>query len=272
MTVLLTGATGGIGAEVAGILARGGARLLLAGRNGNKLGNLQKALEKDGAVVDTVSADLATPAGVEQVAERASGFNGGINVLINNAGMNRFGAFDEEPAAALAATFDTNVIAPLRLTHCLLPVLRRADKALVVNVGSILGSIGLPGQVAYSSSKFALHGFSEALRRELAGSPVSVVYVAPRTTDTAMNGVRAREFNQKTGASTDSPAAVAELIVESMTTGRRERFIGWPERLFVKLNALFPGAVDRAVNKQAGLLADLPVDDSTFELTSGVKQ
>jgi short-subunit dehydrogenase len=272
MNVLLTGATGGIGADIASLLARGGARLLLTGRDDDKLRALLERLQDDGGVADAVAADLATIDGIERVADRATAFRGGVNVLINNAGINRFAAFDAEPSSALTEMVETNVLAPLRLTHRLLPVLRRADEAMIVNVGSILGSIGLPGQVAYASTKFALHGFSEALRRELARSAVRVVYVAPRTTDTAMNGARAREFNHRTGASTDSPAAVAERIVAGMITGRRERFIGWPERLFVKLNALLPGVVDRAVSRQAGLIDEIAADPPTLELTHGVKQ
>ena len=154
----------------------------------------------------------------------------------------------------------------MRLTHALLPQLERAPAAMVVNVGSIVGSIGLPGQVAYASSKFAIHGFSEALRRELAGSGVRVVYVAPRATDTAMNDAAQRAVRS------DAPERVATIIADSMRRGRRERFLGWPERLFVKLNALAPGLVDQSVSKQADLLDDPAHETSDSLPIDGVNQ
>jgi short-subunit dehydrogenase len=149
--------------------------------------------------------------------------------------------------------------------------LRQREKAIVLNVGSIVGSIGMPGQVAYCSSKFGMHGFSEALRRELQGSSVKVVYVAPRATDTDMNDPLMREVNELTGARTDDSTVVARHIVRAITDTTRERFIGWPERLFVKLNALLPGLVDRLLQKQARLLDRSPVDNEPHAISHGVK-
>ena len=171
----------------------------------------------------------------------------------------------------MEAVINTNLLAPMLLTQKLLPLLRRQDEALVLNVGSIVGSIGMPGQVAYCSSKFGLHGFSEALRRELRGSSVRVVYVAPRATDTDMNDPLMREVNEQTGVRTDDSAVVARCILNAMTGTKRERFIGWPERLFVKINGLLPGLVDRSLQKQARLLDRSTIDNEQHAISHGVK-
>lgn len=271
MKVLLTGATGGIGSALARELAAAGASLLLTARNGERLFRLRDELVATGASVDTVIADLGTTEGLLAVADAAAGFEGGVNALVNNAGINSFGRFDQQTADSLDDLVRTNVLAPMQLTRFMLPLLERQAAAQIVNVGSILGSIGLPGQVAYSSCKFAMHGFTESLRRELGSTSIRVVYVAPRATDTAMNDEAQRAVNDQTGTATDSPEEVAKLILRSMQDGNRERFIGWPERLFVKINALLPGVVDNAVSKQASLLSRASSGDHPITRLDGVK-
>jgi short-subunit dehydrogenase len=271
MNVLLTGATGGIGSQTATLLATRGVNLLLVARNERRLKALRTRLREYGVTVETVAADLATAGGRQRVLAAAREYPGGINVLINNAGVNRFDLFDRQCGQDLESIINTNLLSPMLLTQQLLPLLQRQDRAMVLNVGSIVGSIGLPGQVAYCSSKFGMHGFSEALRRELGGSSVRVVYVAPRSTDTDMNDPRLRELNELTGVATDDTSVVARHIVAAITDTRHERFVGWPERLFVKINALLPGLVDRSLKKHARLLSRSTIDDKPHAISHGVK-
>ena len=271
MNVLLTGATGGIGEQTASLLATRGANLLLVARDESRLNALRKRLLQFGTHVRVVAADLATEDGRLRVSAAAHEFPGGINVLVNNAGVNRFDLFDRQSGRDLENVVTTNLLAPMLLTHTLLPLLQRQQQAVVLNVGSIVGSIGLPGQVAYCSSKFGLHGFSEALRRELSGSSIRVVYVAPRSTDTDMNDPLLREINELTGVRTDDTSVVARRLEDALTGTRRERFIGWPERLFVKINALLPGLVDRSLKKQHRLLTSSRYDDESPAISHGVK-
>jgi len=271
LNVLLTGATGGIGLQTATLLATRGVNLLLTARDETRLKRLRDTLQAFGSRVETVAADIATADGRQQVATAAGAYPGGIDVLVNNAGVNRFDRLDRQSDQDLEAVVITNLLAPMLLTRKLLPMLRERQKAVVLNVGSIVGSIGMPGQVAYCSSKFGMHGFSEALRRELQGSSVKVLYVAPRSTDTDMNDALMREMNEQTGVRTDDSAAVARHIVNAITGTKRERFIGWPERLFVKINALLPGLVDRSLQKQARLLGRAPTDNEPHAISHGVK-
>ena len=271
MNVLLTGATGGIGLQTAALLATRGANLLLTARDENRLNGVCNWLREFGSRVEAVAADIATADGRQRVAAAAQAYPGGIDVLVNNAGINRFDLLDRQSDQDLEAVVNTNLLAPMLLTQKLLPLLRQRQRAIVLNVGSIVGSIGMPGQVAYCSSKFGIHGFSEALRRELQGSSVKVLYVAPRSTDTDMNDPLMREMNELTGVRTDDSTAVARHIVDAITHTTRERFIGWPERLFVKLNALLPGLVDRSLQKQARLLERAPASTEPHAISHGVK-
>jgi len=269
--ILVTGATGGIGREIARQLGAEGAALLLTGRSPVALARLGDELRDSGVRVATVAADLATADGRQAVVTAAMRFRRGISGLINNAGINRFGSFAEMSGDAIRSVFEINVLAPILLTHDLLPVLKRSPESVVLNVGSIVGSIGMPGQVAYSSSKFAIHGFSEALRRETQGSGVHVLHVAPRATDTAMNDETMRAINAVTGVNTDRPAEVARHVVAALVAHRQERYLGWPEKFYVRVNALLPGLVDRSLKKQADLVGQSTAAGAGLTTMNGVK-
>lgn len=269
MRVLLTGASGGIGRHVAGELVRRGARVLVVGRNRDRLKSIAQAIDESGTQVDWIEADLEAPDGVAAIATAARA-GGGINVLINAAGINDFGQFSAQQPDRVSQAIHTNLLAPMLLTQSLWPMLASQPASCIVNVGSILGSIGLPGQVSYSASKFGLHGFTEALRREAHGTGIRVLYVAPRATDTPMNAAALRDFNQQTGTHVDSPALVARKIVAALEGRRNERFIGWPERLFVKINALLPSVVDRAMRKPARLAQQHSPETDPCTVTNGV--
>ncbi|PTU76186.1 SDR family oxidoreductase [Pseudomonas mangrovi] len=244
--VLLTGASGGIGLAAAWRLAEAGARLLLVAR---RCEALRPLAERFPGRITLLRADLTDPAGRAAIAAEAERL-GGIEVLINAAGIGHFGAFEQLDEADIAALMQLNVTATLQLTRLLLPQLQRQPQALLVNVGSIFGSIGHPGFAAYCASKFALHGFSQALRRELADGPVRVLHFAPRATRTSMNSAPAQALNEALGNATDTPEQVAGQLLRAIEQERRETWLGWPEKLFVRLNALFPGLVDRALRQK----------------------
>ena len=238
---VLTGASGGIGCAIAAALGPHCEELLLVGRDAPRLA---EARERAGPAARVVLADLATPAGREAVVLP------GIDLLINNAGAGDFAWLEEQNDETLERIVQANVLAPMQLTRRLLPELRRAPQAWIVNVGSIMGYLGYPGHAAYCASKFALRGFSEALRRELADSAVRVLYLAPRATRTAMNGTRVNALNAELGIAMDSPESVAGQLLALLERPSSERLLGMPESLFARLNQLLPGLVDRALHRQ----------------------
>ncbi len=182
---------------------------------------------------------------------------GGADILINLAGVMDFRRFDEQEPEAIARIVDVNLRAPLLLTRALLPGMIDRGHGRIVNVGSMFGSIGFPCFAAYSATKFALRGYSQALRRELAGTGVGVTYVSPRAVKTAFNPPVVHEMASRGIMRMDEPARVAQAIVRAIEKGRKEVYVGFPESLFARINALLPGLVDRGLAKQTPVLVQL---------------
>ena len=249
--IVLTGAAGGIGSATAARLAQAGAKLVLTDLKQEPLDRLAADLGPS-SVLELVAADVASGDG--RVALAAAAREHEVNVLINAAGINPFGLFVEQTAREIATALSVNSVAPLLLCHALLPALLERPSAHIVNVGSTFGSLGFPGFAAYSASKFAVRGFSEALRRELADTVVRVHYVAPRATRTALATDRVRALNADLGVGMDTPQTVAAAIVRALREERREVLLGASERLFAKLNALAPSLVDLSLRRQLAVV------------------
>jgi short-subunit dehydrogenase len=247
---VITGASGGIGQALLKALLAEGAQLLLVGRQAEALQALAQAHPGKVAVV---AADIRQRSGREAVLAAAQRF-GGINTLINAAGVNHFGLLEQHDESAIGELIELNVTATLQLTHRLLPLLRQQKRALLVNLGSTFGSIGYPGFSAYCASKFALRGFSEALRRELADTQVKVLYFAPRATRTSMNAASVVAMNDELNVAMDDPHSVAQQLLAAIRREEEERYLGWPEKLFVRLNSLLPRLVDQALRKQLPII------------------
>ncbi len=246
--VLLTGASGGIGRAIAHRLADAGARLLLSARDAARLADLARELPPDTV---TVAADITSISGRGVLVQAAHSM--GIDMVIHGAGVQEFGLFQQQDPGMLQHQLELNLCAPLLLSRQLLPLLLQQETAALVFIGSTFGSIGHPGFAAYCASKFGLRGLAESLRRELADTGVRVHYLAPRATRTALNGPRVTALNEALGNATDEPAIVADELLQLLAHERSsERFVGWPEKLFVRINAVLPRIVDSAL---AGKLA-----------------
>jgi short-subunit dehydrogenase len=247
-SAILTGGGGGIGTAIAQAIAPQCAVLLLVGRDAARLAATAKAVARPGLACRIVLADLTTAEGRDAVAQAASGFD--IDLLINNAGTSEFAWFTDQSEASVERILDVNALAPMLLTQRLLPQLQRRASATIVNVGSIYGYLGYPGCASYSASKFALRGFTEALRRELADGPVRVLYFAPRATRTALNDDAMTALNAELGTAMDTPAKVADELVALLRRPTRERLLGMPEKLFARVNQVLPGLVDNGLRRQ----------------------
>jgi len=221
--------------------------LLLTGRNEEGLNQLFKSLS--GKQHQYVIADLTTPAGINRLKTAASDF--GINGVINCLGVNELLTIEDMEGEAISRTLSTNLLAPINICKTLIPLLKEQPQGLILNVGSILGSIGYAGSSVYCASKFGLRGFTESLRRELSDSDISVIYLAPRATNTGLNTDAMNQMNQELGNVLDDPSRVAEQVVKALAKGKSDsRYLGWPESFFVWLNNLFPTLVDKALAKQ----------------------
>ena len=270
--VLITGGAGGIGRALARELLEAGASVLLVGRSAAALADAARTIGGDGTRVGTLVADLTSAADRLRLVACASTWNGGIDVLVNNAGVSHFGLYGDAAPESIEQTLAVNLLAPMLLVRSLLPTLAQRPQAAIVNVGSVFGAIGYPGNATYSAAKFGLRGFSEALRRELTGGTVRVLHVAPRTTRTAINSRAVEALNLELGVAADAPETVAAWIRERIELELADGTLGWPERLFVKLNALLPCLVDGALRKQLPAIrryavAGARADDHTAQPT-----
>jgi len=245
-TFMVTGAAGGIGGAICAALDAQGANLLLVGRNRANLETLSSKLKGNTQVLE---ADLSDDQAIQALSQRVAETDG-IDGVVNVAGVMDFNLFERQDAACLNQLFTVNALAPMKLTQALLPELQKKTQALVVNVGSIFGSIGHPGFVAYCASKAALASFSQGLARELADGPVSVLYVAPRAVATDFNTAAINALNAELGNAADDPERVAAAVVAAIQGEIPVTYMGWPEKLFVRLNALLTSVVTSALVKK----------------------
>lgn len=248
--VLLTGAAGGIGSALAEQLLERGASLALIGRTEEELETLMERLRSSGGTVHAASADLLDPAARERAVNQLSELLGGVDLLINCAGLLSFRPFAEEEPAVLERIVQLNLVTPMLLVRQLLPAMLERGSGRIVNVGSTFGSIGFAWFAAYSASKFGLRGFSESLRRELDGTGVGVTYVAPRAVKTSLNTGAVYRMAKATKMNMDDPAWVAARIVASIEADAKDVYLGFPEKIFARLNSFLPRLVDGGLRKQ----------------------
>lgn len=248
--ILITGAAGGIGSELALVLAGKGAELALVDRDAGKLQRLQQAIKSCGGKAHAIVCDLAAPDAPIVLVEQVVAAMGGVDVLLNCAGIASFGLFAEQASQDMETMWRINVLVPMQLSRVLLPQMSARGHGRIVNVGSVFGSIGFAYFTSYSAGKFAMRGFSEALRRELHGSGVDVTYIAPRYTRTPLNDGAVSRMAQAVGMNSDDPTVVAQHVMRAIEKDRKEYYIGWPECLFVRINAILPRLVDVALRKQ----------------------
>jgi short-subunit dehydrogenase len=253
-TLLVTGATGGIGHAIVHRLNAEGATLIIVGRSQEKLQALTKNAQLATNGGFSVVADITSHAGRETIRTAVAGLSQPLDGLINCAGVTAFGLLADSDAQSIESLIATNITAPILLTRLVLPYLNRKESR-VINVGSSFGALGFPGFSVYCASKFAVRGFSEALRRELSDTAVQVAYLAPRATNTSLNSDAVNAMNRELGNAVDNPDRVAVHIQQMLTEKRmRDRRIGWPERLFLWLNSVFPRVIDRALQKQLPII------------------
>jgi short-subunit dehydrogenase len=242
--IVLTGAAGGLGQQLALQLAQHGAKLALVDRNAEGLDALCTKIKRAEGFAYPIVNDFQSENAAEHVILEALKVLKSVDVLINAAGLLDFTKFSEQNPARIAQIMYVNTIVPMMLTRALLPKLLAQNAGHIVNIGSIFGSIGFPHYASYSASKFALRGFSQALRRELFDSQIKVTYIAPRAIKTPINNEASAQMMLATKTAMDDPAKVATAIIKAIALEKSEHFIGQPESLFAWLNGFMPSLVN----------------------------
>ena len=219
---LVTGASSGIGREIARRLAADGGDLVLVARDRERLDVLAKELTAahDGVAAEVLVADLADPAQLAAVEARVADAERPLDLVVNNAGFGTYGTFAELDVEAEQREIAVNVTALVRLTHAALGAMLTRGRGAVLNVSSVAGLQATPGNATYGATKAFVASFGEAVAGELAGTGVTLTTVLPGFTRT--------EFDQRAGvggrkipdAAWMSPEAVAEQALAATRAGR----------------------------------------------------
>jgi NAD(P)-dependent dehydrogenase (short-subunit alcohol dehydrogenase family) len=278
--VLVVGGSRGLGLLVARQLAAEGARLTLAARDAGELERARDELASCGAEVRVIPCDIASRADAEQLVGRVVRETGSLDVLMNIAGVIQVGPVDHMTVADFEEAMAVHFWGPLHTTLAAVPVMRRQGAGRIVNVSSIGGRIGVPHLVPYCASKFALTGFSDAIRGELAKDGIWVTTVLPGLMRTGspfnawFKGQHRAEFAWFTIAdslplaSIDANRAAAQLL-DACRHGDAELVISWPAKLAIMANAIAPEAVAVAMNLANALILPAPSSEAGLERHSG---
>lgn len=249
---VVTGASSGIGAAVTRLLAERGYRVALLARRADHLQRVARNLPGGGHLVQPcdLTDEDSVRAAYGTIAESFSG----VDLLVNNAGVGYRARVDEMETDLVRRVFDTNVVGLLLSCREALPLLRQGDRAVVVNVASVVGRRGIPGQAAYSASKAAVCSIGEALRLEWAPEQISVCTLNPALTATGFfeaqenpSGLPHPDLQGAAGA-----LDVAEQVLSLDTNPRPERSLRWKWRLLGMLSVLTPRIADRTLAKRLG--------------------
>ncbi|MCW2580674.1 MAG: Short-chain dehydrogenase/reductase [Blastococcus sp.] len=263
-TAVVTGAASGIGEALAVQLAARGSHLVLVDRDADRLDDVAGRIRGQhvALTVDTHVADLSDDEQTSALAAMLAEAHPETTLLVNNAGVALGGRFDQVTLDEFDWVMAVNFRSVVRLTHALLPALKAHPGAHLVNVSSVFGIFAPAGQAAYSASKFAVRGFSEAVRHELAENAVGVTVVHPggiktRIAESARtgSGVSAEEYEEgrKQFAKLLSmpPEKAAAQIMAAIEKRRPRLLIGWSARVPDVLVRLMPGSYWKLIARRA---------------------
>jgi short-subunit dehydrogenase len=256
-TAVITGASSGIGEELAVALAAGGANVVLAARSEEALARVKQRCEQAGGRALVVPTDVSDPEACRRMVERSVEAFGGMDCLVNNAGLGMRGRFEEvKDLSTFERVMRVNYLGAVYCTHHALPYLK-ASRGLLVAVSSLTGKSGAPGRSGYAATKHAMQGFFDSLRIELRDSGVDVLVVSPGFVATDIRaralgpegvpvpgGIVEEEENKMMDART-----CANLILRAMERRERELVMLPAAKLALVVKALVPGLVDRLASR-----------------------
>jgi short-subunit dehydrogenase len=257
--ILLTGASRGIGRHLALRLARCGARLALAARSTDELNKVARELTFAGTDAYAIPTDLTQAASRDALVQTAVEKLGGLDVLINNAGIASFGHFDTSDESILRQIMELNFFAPAEMMRLCITHLVRGAQPAIVNVASVCGRVGIPAWPEHCAAKHALVGLSEAVRAEFVRFGIDVLVAMPGMTqsdDLGKHLLRNAGRHSLNYRNAPTPKLVANGIVQVLQWNRHEACVGRQSRWLVWASRLFPRVVDyflqRAVRQLYG--------------------
>lgn len=261
--ILITGASRGIGADVARLLGARGARVALVARDRAQLERVADAVTAAGGEAFVHPADFTTPGAARAAVEATVARFGRLDVLVNNAGYGMKGVTEQLPPEEVTRLFQVNLFAAIEATQAALPVMRTQQAGQIINITSMAAHFALPFHGVYSASKAALTLFSQSLRPEVAPFGITVTVVLPSVTATPFFDATRTFFRTPRTAAPSFPIpvqsslTVARAIVRAIDRPRRAVYPFPGSRVALLLTALFPGLVDAALARQGEVQAVL---------------
>ncbi|MGL6097567.1 MAG: SDR family NAD(P)-dependent oxidoreductase [Fimbriiglobus sp.] len=246
LRVLVTGASQGIGRAIAVEAAKRGCKVLAAARSQPLLDELAAEVRKSGGTIETVPADVTSPADRQAMADAAERHFGGLDVLVNNAGIGATGHFMDSSPDTLRQIFEVNYFGTCEVTRLFLPILKQGKSPAIVNISSVFGRRGWAARSLYSASKFAVAGWSEALRAELAKDGIDVLIVNPGLTQTnfsknLLENTAKISLDHQRGMSSED---VATATLAAIAAGKIETTLTFNGKLVVLVNRFLPWIID----------------------------
>jgi short-subunit dehydrogenase len=242
-SAILTGASRGLGVEIALTLAREGVNLALAARSAEDLERVRKEVEETGVRAAAIPTDVTDGAQLDALVDRASAEVGPPDILVNNAGIEVLKPYHEYPPEEIEALVRVNLLAPMLLTRKVLPGMLERGRGHIVNMASLAGKGGFPCEVPYSTTKAGLVMFTHTLRAELIDTPVGCSVICPGFV--GEEGMYARmeaagyPAPRALGATT--PRKVADAVVKAIKRGSAELLVNpSPMRPLLTLSQAFP--------------------------------
>ena len=257
--ILITGASQGIGKSLAEVAAARGAKVLAIARQTDLLNEVAAAIRAKGGVIEIVQADITSPSDRVKMVDAAQKAFGGLDILVNNAGIGATGHFADSAADRMRQIMEVNFFGLTETTRVFLPMLKQGNKPAIVNISSIAGKRGIPARSDYSASKFAVQGFSEALRAELAKDGVDVLVVCPGLTQTNFSK---NMLEQKAKVQLDhmrgmTSEQVAESTLRAIEKGKNETILTLNGKLMTLVARFLPWVADIVVKRKVrGLFKD----------------
>jgi len=241
--ILLTGASMGIGEAAAQALAGPGARLALVARSKARLDEVAAEVRARGGEAHVIVADLSRPEDAARVVPEAVAALGGVDVLVNNAGVGIASTVASMKMEHMRQLMEVNLFSVVRLMQDAVPVMKKQGGGQIINISSVISKIALPTAGGYAASKFALNGISDAARVELAADNIRVTTLCPGRVESNFHRNLLGGARRPVGPPPWTPEQVAGAIVKAVKRRPREQVLGFRNRVLVGLHRLSPGLV-----------------------------
>jgi short-subunit dehydrogenase len=249
--VIVTGGSGGIGRSIASALVKAGAKVCNFARRAENLADWAAEYNARSQNVTTFVGDVTKSDDRHGVVAHAVQQFGGLDCIVNNAGVGAIGRFADSTPDLLQKVFDVNFHGAVELTRVALPHLERGTRPIVVNIGSILGYRAIPQYNEYCASKFALRGWTESIRSEFARLGIDVLLVSPGTTSSEFWDHTISDHHAPPWANSKPVPSerVAASVLKAMRKGKHEIIPHGRGRMLVFVNKFVPGIITRVMNK-----------------------